>query len=101
MSQYFINNRDLLINKYKLHHKYLNFIIANRQTLYTENIITITIPFVDESSIKLRGVAYALEFDLNFILLGQLCESGIINVNSRNAIKLIQIGWGIVHVRRD
>lgn len=46
-------------------------------------------------------MAYAPEFDLKLILLGQLHGSNITYINNSDAMTLMQGGQAIVHARRD
>lgn len=70
--------------------KSINFVIAARQVIWTEEIGTISIPLVDGDHIKLHNITLAPECDSNLISLGQLCEARIIYHDNPSVITLTQ-----------
>lgn len=98
-SRYLTNNKDLFIDE--LRPKCLDFTTAGGQTLCAESIRAIAIPRVDGFSIRLEGVAFALEYDLNLISLGKLRDSKITYVNNADAMILMHGVWAIAHARQD
>lgn len=99
ISCHLTNNRDLFIDK--LQTKSLEFSIGGGQTLQAESVGTITIPLIDGSSIKLKGVAYTPKCNLNLIFLGQLRDNNVAYIDNIYAMTLMQGGREIIYVRHD
>lgn len=87
VSRHLYNNRKLFSN---LKVKSINFVIAVRQIIYIEEIGTISIPFIDDNSIKLHNITLALGCNSNLISLGQQQETGITFYNNPMAIILMK-----------
>lgn len=52
-------------------------------------------------TIKLKEIAYTLEYDANLIFLGQLHDNKITYVNNVDAMTLMQGGYFIAHTKQN
>lgn len=98
-SQHFTNNKDLFV--VELCPKYLNFTTAEGQILQAKEIGTNAILLSNKFLLKLWDLAYAPNYNSNFISLGQLRDSNIIYVDNSKTMTLMQAGHSIAHTKHN
>lgn len=98
ISKYFGKNKVIFKDLWLIS---IKFNITGKIIIYSQEVDTITIPFLNNKLIKLLNIALIAKYKSNFVFLDKLQKTGFIYYNKPIKMTLIKREKVVVHTRRD